>query len=499
MVSTAEVRQIAENRRGTQRNTRPSEPIFMFIRFAVLLPSLTLVCAAAAASPARPPNILLIISDDLRDSVGSYGNAQVHTPHLDAFAKEAVRFDRAYAQYPVCGPSRASFLTGLRPENVGVLDNRTPLRDAMPAVTTWPQHLRRHGWYTGAFGKVFHTVGRTAEERAVWMDQAVSWDEVFYDTAERVAGTKVAGRNLTKGALRWCEWAAIDSTDEATPDGQAATRAITAMQQAGTKPWFIAVGFHRPHDPFISPKKYFDLYPEGSLTLKSDPADQTPAPPLAIPAGSFKEAFDTFTDRERLDFLRAYYAGVSFMDAQVGRVLAALDQLDGGDNTLVIFLGDNGYHLGERGWWNKDTLFERSCRVPLLVRPPASMSGDATAAAADRICPTPVELVDLFPTVLDYIGLPPPGRLAGQSLRPQLLDPARPGKGTATTIVVHRDAHGRTVRTPDWRYTEWTDGTAELYDETRDPEETRNVAADPANLTVITRLKAQLPAQPRKL
>jgi uncharacterized sulfatase len=470
----------------------------MITRITHMFFSLALVAVTTAAAPGRPPNILLIISDDLRDSVGSYGNPQVLTPHLDAFAAGAVRFDRAYAQYPVCGPSRASFLTGLRPETVGVLDNRTPLRDVMPDVTTWPQHLRQHGWHTAAFGKVFHTVGHTEQERAVWLDRAASWDEAFYDTAERLTGTKVAGRNLTGGALPWCEWAAVDCPDEATPDGQSATRAIAAMEQAGSKPWFIAVGFHRPHDPFIAPQKYFDLYPAGSLSLKRDPADQTPAPRLALPSGAFKEAFAAFTDRERLEFLRAYYAGVSFMDAQVGRVLAALDRLGGRDNTLVIFMGDNGYHLGERAWWNKDTLFERSCRVPLLVRPPASMAGSTAPTNAARICPTPVELVDLFPTVLDYLGLPPPGPLAGKSLRAQLIDPARPGKGTAKTIVVHRETHGRTVRTPEWRYTEWTDGAAELYDEIRDPEETHNVATDPANSAVIARLQALLPAKPKK-
>lgn len=469
----------------------------MLARFSLLLTSAALAAAASTDAPARPPNILLIISDDLRDSVGSYGNRQVRTPHLDAFAAGAVRFDRAYAQYPVCNPSRASFLTGLRPETIGVVNNRTRLREVMPAVITWPQYLRRHGWYTAAFGKVFHTIGRTEEERAVWLDRAVSWDEAFYDSAERVPGPIVAGRNLTGGALKWCEWAAVDCADEATPDGQSATRAIATMEQAGARPWFIAVGFHRPHDPFISPQKYFDLYPEGSLTLKRDPADQTPAPPLAIPSGAFKQAFAAFTDRDRLEFLRAYCAGVSFMDAQVGRVLAAVDRLGARDNTLVIFMGDNGYHLGERAWWNKDTLFERSCRVPLLVRPPASQTGAAASGAA-RVCPTPVELVDLFPSVLDYVGLPPPGVLPGRSLRPQLDDPARPGKGAATTIVVHGDARGRTVRTPDWRYTEWTDGTAELYDETRDPEETRNVAAEPTNTTVIARLKALLPSEPRK-
>ena len=454
--------------------------------------------APATPAPAGRPNILLIIADDLRDSVGSYGQTQVKTPHLDALAAGgAVRFDRAYAQYPVCNPSRASFLTGLRPDRTGVLNNSVRLRDRLPDVVTWPQWLRQHGWRTASFGKVFHTVGKDTAERDLWMDTARSWDETAYETAEARPGRQLAGRNLTGGALEWCEWAALDCADEDMPDGQSASRAIAAMERAGAQPWFIAVGFHRPHDPFVVPARYFDLYPEGALTLWRDPADQTPAPPLAIPAGAFRDAFARFTDAERLEFLRAYAAGVSFMDAQVGRVLGAVDHLGLWANTLVIFMGDNGYHHGERAWWNKDTLFERSCRVPLLVRPPGAKSTPPSAAGSSRMCPTPVELVDLFPTVLDFAGLPAPQPLAGRSLRPQLEDPTRPGKGAATTVVLRGTDRGETVRTPEWRYTRWTDGTSELYDARHDPEETRNLAADPAHAALCARLQTLLAAQLR--
>ena len=455
--------------------------------------------APATPAPAGRPNILLIIADDLRDSVGSYGQTQVKTPHLDALATNGVtvRFDRAYAQYPVCNPSRASFLTGLRPDRTGVLNNSVRLRDRLPDVVTWPQWLRQHGWRTASFGKVFHTVGKDTAERDLWMDTALSWDETAYDTAEARPGRQLAGRNLTGGALKWCEWAALDCADEDMPDGQSASRAIAAMERAGAQPWFIAVGFHRPHDPFVAPARYFDLYPEGALTLWRDPADQTPAPPLAIPAGAFRDAFARFTDAERLEFLRAYAAGVSFMDAQVGRVLGAVDRLGLWANTLVIFMGDNGYHHGERAWWNKDTLFERSCRVPLLVRPPGARSTPPSSAGSSRMCPAPVELVDLFPTVLDFAGLPAPQPLAGRSLRPQLEDPTRAGKGAATTVVLRGKHRGETVRTPEWRYTRWTDGTAELYDARHDPEETHNLAADPAHAALCARLQTLLAAQIR--
>lgn len=469
-------------------------PRFFFLLLCLLPP------LAALQAAGRPANVLLIISDDLRDSVGCYGREQFKTPNIDSLlARGATRFDRAYAQYPVCNPSRSSFLTGLRPRQTGVVSNTDRLRDKAPDIVTWPQLLRRAGWRTAAFGKVFHTVGRTDAERALWQDKEASWDEVAYGNAEVRPGAKVAGRNLTNGTLKWCEWAALDCDDDAMPDGQMAARAVAAIEKAGAAPWFVAVGFHRPHDPFIVPKKYFDLYPEGSLTLVRDPADQTPAPPLAIPKGTL-EIFSRFTDRERLEFLRAYAAGVGFMDAQVGRVLATLDRLRLWEDTLVIFMGDNGYHHGERGWWNKDTLFDRSCRVPLLVRPPAPLSPQAPAAQvaargtphADRVCATPVELVDLFPTVLDFLGLEGPRGLAGVSLRAQLQDPDAPGKGTAYTLVVRGKHAGRSVRTPEWRYTEWSDGAVELYDERADPEETHNLAADPARAALLAGLKTLL-------
>lgn len=472
---------------------------------SLLLLSLILPLFSTVLASARQPNVLLIISDDLRDSVGCYGQEQFKTPNIDSLlARGAMRFDRAYAQYPVCNPSRSSFLTGLRPRQTGVVSNAERLRDKNPNIVTWPQCLRRAGWRTFGYGKIFHTAGRTDDERALWQDRDASWDEVAYGTAEVRPGTKVAGRNLTGGALKWCEWAALDCDDDAMPDGQMAAKAVAAIEKAGSAPWFVAVGFHRPHDPFVVPKKYFDLYPEGSLTLKRDPADQTPAPPLALPKGML-EVFTRFTDQERLEFLRAYAAGVSFMDAQAGRVLATLDRLHLWEDTFVIFMGDNGYHHGERNWWNKNTLFERSCRVPLLIRPPGALPtqpGAASAASSSpqrspnatggRVCTTPIELVDLFPTVLDYLGLKGPDGLAGISLRPQIANPATPGKGAAFTLVVHGKNSGRTVRTPDWRYTEWSDGAVELYDERTDPEETRNLAADPAQASQLAHLKELL-------
>lgn len=296
-------------------------------------------------------------------------------------------------------------------------------------------------------------------------------------------------RNLTGGKLKWCSVGAMEGTDDDQPDGQNALHAIRAIEQqtAAGKPWIIGAGFHRPHDPFLVPKKYYDLYPPGSLKLYRDPPDITPAPPLAMPGGGYKASFDVFSDQDRLDFQRAYYAGVSFMDAQVGRLLDTLDRLKLWESTVVIFAGDNGYHHNERNWWNKNTLFERSCRVPLIVAAPGAKAG--------RVCQGLVELVDLYPTVADYCGVKPPGQLAGQSLRPLLEDPARNGKAAAFTLVTRgQGKYGQTVRTDRWRYTRWSDGTAELYDETTDRDETRNLAADSGHAPAIGQLKKLLDA-----
>ncbi len=447
------------------RSTRP----FAAVR------ALILAASAAAALPAAPSpaklNVLLIVVDDLRDHLGCYGNSAVRTPHLDALAARGVRFDRAYAQYPVCNPSRASFLTGLRPDETGVTNNTTLLRSRRPDVVTLPQLLKENGWHAAAFGKIFHLGGgRSAEQRAQWMDLPRSWDTAEAFEATATGRRKLAGRDLTLGALAWCHWGMMDGSDEDQPDGQIARAVIERIESLGDRPWIIGAGFMKPHDPFVAPKAYFDLYPEDAIRLHRDPPDLTPVPPLAVGFGAFGTVFGRFTDRERREFQRAYHACTTFMDAQVGKVLAALDRLRLRERTVVILLGDHGYHLGERNWWNKNTLFERSCRAPLIIAAPAAQSGVARGL---------VEFVDLFPTVVDLAGLSPPAGLAGQSLRPLLLDPSRPGKSAAFTLVTRGpQQRGDSIRTERWRFTRWSDGAEELYDHDVDPGETRNVVGD---------------------
>lgn len=450
---------------------------------------LTAACADRSILAAARPNILFIVVDDLRDTLGCYGHPAVQTPNIDRLAARGVVFERAYVQYPVCNPSRSSFLTGLRPDQTGVTNNTTLLRDQLPDVVTFPQLLKDHGWHTAAFGKIFHLGGgRNETLRAKWMDLPLSWDTAEAFKATTTGSRKLAGRDLSGGRLNWCHWGAMDGGDDDQPDGQIASAVIERMEQLGDQPWVIGCGFMKPHDPFVAPEQYFDLYPENALRLHRDPAGQTPAPPLAVGFGLFGEVFREFTDQDRLEFLRAYYACTSFMDAQVGRVLNALDRLNLADRTLIIFIGDHGYHLGERDWWNKNTLFERSCRAPLIVAGPGVMPGRAHGL---------VEFVDLFPTLAEHCGVNPPERLAGCSLWPQLRNPAAPGRDAAFTMVTRgQGQRGDSIRTDRWRYTEWSDGTRELYDHTSDPEETANLAEVNSDVTneLAARIRAHLAA-----
>ena len=302
---------------------------------------------------------------------------------------------------------------------------------------------------------------------------AASWD-VVEEFSPTPLGQKGEGRNLTEGALAWCRWLAAEGGDDDQPDGQVATAAIAYLEKFQNEPFFLAVGFHKPHDPFIAPKPYFDLHPPGELTLHRDPPEASPCSsnPWAVPA--FCAAFDRFTDLERNEFLRSYLAGVSFTDAQVGRVLDALDRLQLRDRTIVVLFGDHGYHLGERGWWNKNTLFELSARAPLIVSRleprPSVRRPTPSSSSSTSIRPWPTSAV-----------CPRATELQGKSFRPLLDDPGAPGKPAAFTQVKRGAIAGRSVRTDRYRYTEWDAGKqgVELYDHQNDPGEWRNLAADP--------------------
>ena len=422
-------------------------------------------------------NVLFIAVDDLNHSLGCYGHSVVKSPNIDELAWRGVRFDRAYCQFPVCNPSRSSLLTGLRPDITGVLNNTTPFRSKLPEVITLPQLFRNHGYFTARLGKIFHGRASTDDPKA--------WD-VTSDPKPTRRGQKGQGRNLTGGRVKWCRWLAAEGGDEDQPDGQVAAEAIRLLEQRGQSPFFLAVGFYKPHDPFIAPKRYFDLYPLERLKPPQDPSDRSPELPQAIASG-WKAEFNRFTNRERQEFMRAYYAGISFMDAQVGKIIAAMDRLRLWHNTTVVFFGDHGYHLGERGWWNKNTLFELSARAPLIVVTPDMKNPGVH-------CSRIVEFVDIYPTLADLHGLPAPGNLAGTSFKPLLNDPNLSGKKMAFTQVQRGRIAGRSVRTERWRYNEWDEGRqgVELYDHDNDPGEYYNLAHDPRHAQTITELKKLL-------
>ncbi len=447
------------------------------------------VFALPAAAGAAPVNVLLIMADDLRDTVGCYGHPLAKTPHLDRLAARGTRFSRAFAQYPVCNPSRTSLLLGQRCEQTGIVGNQQFFRATLPDMITFPQLLRNNGWTARSYGKILHAANTGENVRRDWLDEGKSWDhaEILPASSPHRRGDF---RNLTGGKLGWCEIGMVDGPDDDQPDARtaaAAARAVEELHAAG-KPWLVAAGFHRPHDPFHAPRKFFELYPKDSLPLHRDPAGLSAAAPLAIPGGWLAD-FAKFSDDDRRSFLQAYLAGVSYMDHQVGRLLDTLDRLKLWDTTVVIFLGDHGYHLGERGWWNKNTLFDRSCRAPLLVAAPGGKAGQVFAG--------PVEFVDLYPTVADYCGVTAPHTLAGSTLRPLLADASRPHKEAAFTLVTRgANRFGQSVCTTRWRLTQWSDGALELYDHAADPEETRDLSRRAEHTDTITELKARLQSLP---
>jgi iduronate 2-sulfatase len=455
--------------------------------FGLLALPVALPGAGTNAAPSPKLNVLLIMADDLRDFGGVYTRDVVKMPNLDRLRARGVTFERAYVQYPVCNPSRSSLMTGLRPEQTGVVNNNTRLRQNLPDIVTLPQLCKDAGRQSHAFGKLYHLGGRDDAQKALWADTGRSWHTAQAFTATSVGRQMIEGRDVTAGALRWCSWGAAAGNDEDQPDGQIAAATVALIERLGDQPWFIGCGFMKPHDPFIAPKKYFDLYPAESLQLWRDPPDLSTAPAQAVGSGALGAAFGKFTDREWRELLRAYLAGTSFMDAQLGRVLDALDQHQLWDRTLVIFVGDNGYHTGERKWWNKNTLFERSCRAPLVIAAPGAKRGQTSRAL--------VEFVDLYPTIADFCGLKIPHKTAGVSLKPVLTNPAASLKDAAFTLVVHgAKAHGQSVRTARWRFTRWSDGQTELYDHDVDSEENHNVAR--ANPAVVAELEARLKTLP---
>jgi iduronate 2-sulfatase len=449
---------------------RTSSAVFVGWIF-VLLAALTL---QANAADGQKLNVLYIVADDLNNNLGCYGHPLVKTPNIDRLASRGVRFDRAYCNYPVCNASRTSFMSGKRPDTTGVVDNQTPPRTFLKDAPMMPEYFRKNGYTTIKVGKIFHT-GKEFEDPRSW-----DIDIVENSTAKKPPQEQILREQGKSGIV-------LKAEDSQTWDGFVGRKAAEYLEQSakGGKPFFVAAGFRRPHSPYIAPEKYFDLYePDTLAPLYGPPAHLKNIPDLAL---TYRLGNPKFPANKPGDTMAAYFAAVSFMDAQVGVLLDAVDRLKLWDNTIVVFHSDHGYHLGEHGGlWHKMCLFEETARVPLVVAAPAK----AKNAASNRI----IELVDLYPTLADMCGLPQPADLEGASFSRLLAEPNRAWKKAAFTVVSRGEnidatkkldatKMGRTVVTDRWRYTQWHDGSSELYDHANDPQEWSNLAADSQHLS----------------
>lgn len=467
-------------------------------------------------------NVLFIVVDDLRTALHCYGDANVISPNIDRLAARGLRFDRAYCQQAVCNPSRASVMTGLRPDTTRVWDLKshfrqelppdlaalphlttgTHFRQAHPEVVTLPQLFRLHGYHARSVGKIYHGSPE--------MRDPASWSvPTQYEVVMNRDDSYVLPENHTAGEQRWpgpkmAATECADVPDNAYGDGKVADAAIAALNELKDRPFFLGVGFRKPHLPFSAPKRYWDLYDRGTISAPANPHKPTGIPDYAWHTSVEVRGYADIPNEGPLPeamvrrLRHGYYACVSFMDAQVGRVLAELDRLGLADNTAIVLWGDHGYHLGEKALWCKTTNYELDTRAPLIISIPGYAPGE---------CDALVEFVDIYPTLADACGLPAPDNLEGTSLLPLLDDPERPWKQAAFSQFPRPWFYqglplvmGYTMRTRDYRYTEWLDFTtratlaAELYDHTRDSAEIANVADDPLYADIVRKHHALLHA-----
>lgn len=476
------------------------------IRWIALLPLMT-VCVYGQENqdPGKKSgkmNVLFLIADDLRTDLGVYGHQIAYTPNLDRLAEEGVLFERAYCQYPLCNPSRSSLLTGKRPTTSGLHGNREWFGATYPDWISLPKYFKQHGYTTIRSGKVFHG----------GIDDTDAWD---IGGEERKFGTMVNAEPPTrvdsqiywqgytrskpevepyKGLVASDRWEAVegDAVHE-LGDTQVADRTLKYLEESKTsgEPFFLACGFYKPHTPFIAPKEFFDLYDLADIDLPPD-FSSLPAVPIGFPAGAIRRRnADLFVNRtaspeEAKEFIRAYLACASYVDWNVGRVLATLEKLGLKDNTIVVFWSDHGYQLGEKGKWSKaGSLWEKGTRVPLIIYDPRA---EGNGKASTRI----VELLDLYPTLAELCDLPPLDQLEGTSLNPLLQEPDAQWDKPAYTVWNEngKGITGVSVRTEKWRYAEFFGHGAGRYltDAVNDPHELINLANDVNYKEVVAHL-----------
>ncbi len=438
--------------------------------------------------PDRRPNVLFIPIDDLRPQLGCYGVRQVLSPNIDALAADGLVLERAYCQQAICAPSRASVLTGCRPDTTGIYDLKTMVRDVMPDVLTLPQHFKQHGYEAVSIGKVYH---HRPDDREGWSVEPISmkgdWKGRGYLTDEAMQAVLEWDRKAeqTGDSRRGLgpAYEAADVPDNAYHDGLITDRALAELDRlAGLdRPFFLATGLLKPHLPFNAPRRYWNRYDPAAFDLAPNPFAPENATPFSLTNWGELRGYlgmpktGDMPDTLARTLIHGYCACVSYIDAQIGRLLARLDALGLRDNTIIMLWGDHGWKLGEHGSWSKHTNFEIDARAPLIVATPATAG---KALRSDAL----VEFVDMYPTLAELAGLPLPGHLEGTSFAPLLDDPARPWKPAAFNQYPRPDnVMGYAVRTDRFRYVEWLDRAGgalkarELYDHANDPQENANV------------------------
>ena len=438
-------------------------------------------------------NVVFIVSDDLNNDMACFDYKQVKTPNLDKLRGKGVTFQKCYNQYPLCGPSRASFMTGYRPDNINVENLKQEFRDTKPDAVTMPQMFMNNNYFSGRVGKIYHA-GVPGQIGMDGADDTLSWHlRVNPKGRDKIDEEQVIWVNRVKkkkpqiplgGTLAYLE---AEGTDEEQTDGMVANEAIKMIKAHKDEPFFVAAGFYRPHTPFIAPKKYFDMYPINEIRLPEKRKDDWDLKPEAAKM-NYDFDFNMF-EYDQKKVVQAYYACITFLDAQVGKILTTLKEEGLEDNTIIIFCSDHGYNLGQHGQWMKKSLFEHSARNPLIMYVPGMTDG--------KNCFRTVEMVDMYPTLADLCGLEAPADLDGFSIKSLLQNPEAEWDRPAFTQVLRtprknrpgptKIVRGRSLRTERYRYTEWNKGAdgVELYDYATDPNEFVNLALDPAYSEMI--------------
>ncbi len=494
-------------------------PKLMALPLAAFTGTMTVSLHAQETSGQKQYNVLFIASDDMSSDLNAFGNPEVYTPNLDRLAKMGIVFNNAYNQAPLCAPSRASLMTGYLPAVTGVYDLPTNFREAIPAAVTLPQMFKNNGYFTCRIGKIYHQ-GVPGDIGHPGPDDPQSWTTTY----NPIGKDKTDEYKLVADAPMLGTYLAMDCNDDELTDGISANVALSILRdrsgnthasayggyrqgRVNPQPFFLAVGFYRPHIPYMAPRKYFDMYPLDKIKLREQRDDDWDNKPMAA-AWIWPPNAGT-TEEQQKKAIQAYYACITFVDAQIGKLLDGLEEFGLLDNTIIVFWSDHGYNLGEHGQWQKQTLFEKASKQPLLIAVPGMAKGETTDAI--------VQMVDIYPTLAEIAGLKAPKDLSGHSVVPLLKDPDTEWDYPAFTVQartvnpraqdrpypynfnpnVNSDSptiYGHSVRVKRYRYTEWDEGRAgsELYDYETDPMEFNNLAGDPEYKDLVEELSGIL-------